>query len=213
MTEILFSSVFLICVGYVIGKLFKGLNPFKLLFGLSFGFAICVGLIEADNNLYTGLFVFGALLNFANPLGGLFNAFEDYKLHKMYEKSLQSQKSSIENDLHEQVNNASNHYSQKEENLRREQEKLAREKADFERNKSNNVQKEVKKSVNESIAEAMEILGLKTGFTAHELKKAYKRESMKYHPDRGGKNPEHIKKLMELKFKEVTSAYNFLEGL
>lgn len=209
MTEIIFTTVFLICVGYVIGKLFKGLNPFKLLFGFSFGFAVSVGLLEANNNLYTGLFILGVFLNFGNPFSRFFSVFEDFKIHRMYQKSLQSQKASIENELNEKVDTTSRYYQQKEEELRKKEEELRRKQAEFKRN---NAQSNAKKSVNESIAEAMKILGLKTGFTAHELKKAYKRESMKYHPDRGGNNPEHIKKLMELKFKEVVSAYNYLEG-
>jgi len=203
-TEIIFTTVFIICGGYVIGKLFKGLNPFKLIFGFSFGFAVSVGLLEADNNLYTGLFILGVFLNFGNPLSRFSSVFEDFKVNRMYQKSLHAQKVNIEAD------NTSRYYEQKEEEIRRQEEKLRRKQAEFRRK---NAQSNAKKSVNESIAEAMEILGLKTGFTAHELKKAYKRESMKYHPDRGGKNPEHIKKLMELKFKEVASAYNFLEGI
>jgi DnaJ-domain-containing protein 1 len=209
-TEIIFTTVFLICVGYVIGKLFKGLHPLKLLFGFSFGFAVSVGLLEANNNLYTGLFILGVFLNFGNPFGRVFSVFEDFKIHRMYQKSLQSQKASIENELNKKVDKTSRYYQQKEEEIRRQEEELRRKKAEFNRN---NAQENAKKSVNESIAEAMKILGLKTGFTTHELKKAYKRESMKYHPDRGGKNPEHIKKLMELKFKEVASAYNFLDGI
>ncbi len=211
MTEIIFFTVFLICVGYVIGKLFKGLHPFKLLFGFSFGFAICIGLLEANNNWYTGLFILGFLLNFSNPFRGILNSIEDYKLHRMYQKSLNNQKADIEADLEDQVNKASSHYSQKEEELRREQERFAREKANFERNKSRNTQSEANKSVQESINEAMKLLGLQPGFNQRDLKKAYKRESMKYHPDRGSGQPEHIKNLMSVKFKEVVSAYNYLE--
>ena len=127
----------------------------------------------------------------------------------MYQKSLQSQKASIEDELNEKVDTSSRYYQQKEEEIRRQEEELRRKQAEFNRN---NAQENAKQSVNESIAEAMKILGLKTGFTAHELKKAYKRESMKYHPDRGGNNPEHIKKLMELKFKEVAMAYELLNS-
>ena len=209
MTEIIFTTVFLICVGYVIGKLFKGLNPFKLIFGCSFGFAVSVGLLEANNNLYTGLFIVGFLLNFGNPFNRFSTVVSDFKVHRMYKKSLQSQKASIENELNEQVDNSAKYYKQKEEEIRRKEEELKRKQENFNRK---NAQSNTKKSAPMSTTEAMEILGLKIGFSLQELKKAYKRESMKYHPDRGGNNPDHIKKLMELKFKEVASAYNYLEG-
>ncbi|MEY8216353.1 MAG: DnaJ domain-containing protein [Colwellia sp.] len=210
MTEIIFTTVFLICVGYVIGKLFKGLNPFKLIFGLIFGSYVSAYLLDINNDLYTGLFILGVFLNFGNPFSRFFSVFEDFKVHRMYQKSLQSQKASIENELNKKVDTTSRYYQQKEEEIRRQEEELRRKQAEFKRNNS---QSSAKKTVQESIAEAMKILGLKPGFTAHELKKAYKRESMKYHPDRGGNNPEHIKKLMELKFKEVVSAFRYLEGV
>ena len=182
-------------------------------FGFSFGFAICIGLLEANNNWYTGLFILGFLLNFSNPFRGILNSIEDYKLHRMYQKSLNNQKADIEADLEDQVNKASSHYSQKEEELRRERERLERERAEFERNKNRNTQSEANKSVQESIDEAMKILGLQPGFTKNDLRKAKKRESMKYHPDKGAGQPEHIKNLMSVKFKEVVSAYNYLEGM
>jgi DnaJ-domain-containing protein 1 len=213
MTEIIFVSVFLLCIGYVIGKLFKGLNPFKLLFGVSFGFAIAVGLVETNNNWYTALFIIGFILNFGNPFSRLSSAFDDYRVHSLYKKSLQKQKAGIEKDLEDQVKQASNHYSQKAEELKREKERLDREKAEFEQSRARNARQEGKKTVQESEEESMKLLGLQPGFTKQELKKAYKRESMKYHPDRGAGQPEHIKKLMELKFKEVVSAYNYLESI
>lgn len=213
MTEIIFVSVFFVALGYFASKFFKGLNPFKMIVGFAIVFPVSLALMEADNNWYTGLFIGGILLNFTNPFKGLWNTIEDYKLHRMYQKSLNHQKATIESDLEDQVNQASSHYSQKEEELRRERERLERERAEFERNKSRNTQSEASKSIQESIQDALRVLGLKPGFTKHDLKKAYKRESMKYHPDRGGTQPDHIKKLMELKFKEVASAYNYLDGM
>lgn len=212
MTEIIFISVFIIAAGYVIGKLFKGLNPFKLVIGFCFGFPAALALIGANNHWYTGLFIFGVILNYTDPFRGVINAFQDFRLHRMYEKSLRSQKSDIEKDLQNQVNNASKSYAEKEERLRREREKLERERVEFERRKRSDSQSNAKKAPNDSVDEAMKVLNLQPGYDLRALKKAYKRESMKYHPDRGAGQPEHIKKLMELKFKEVVSAYNYLEN-
>lgn len=55
-----------------------------------------------------------------------------------------------------------------------------------------------------SFKEALQILGLKSNFTKEELKKAHRRLSFKYHPDRN-KAPEATKKM-----KEVNVAYNIL---
>ena len=50
-----------------------------------------------------------------------------------------------------------------------------------------------------------EVLGLKKGATEDEIKKAFRKMAMKYHPDR---NPDD--KEAEEKFKEVNEAYTIL---
>jgi curved DNA-binding protein CbpA len=53
---------------------------------------------------------------------------------------------------------------------------------------------------------ALNILGLSSGFSDEELKKAYRKLAMKYHPDRNPGNKDS-----EDKFKEVGAAYEFLK--
>ncbi len=58
----------------------------------------------------------------------------------------------------------------------------------------------------------LEILGLKTGFTQEELKKAYRKKTMKTHPDKWEQEPQHIQKMMEEEFKLIKKAYETLKS-
>jgi len=59
---------------------------------------------------------------------------------------------------------------------------------------------------------SLEILGLKSGFTQQELKKAYKQKTMKTHPDKWEQEPTYIQKMMEEEFKLVKKAYETLKS-
>lgn len=53
-----------------------------------------------------------------------------------------------------------------------------------------------------------EILGVKEGASEQEIKKAYREQAKKYHPDQYGDNP--LKDLAEEKMRELNEAYDFL---
>ena len=55
-----------------------------------------------------------------------------------------------------------------------------------------------------------EVLGVQKGATADEIKKAYKKMAIKYHPDRQSGKSEEEKKDAEEKFKEAAEAYSVL---
>lgn len=55
-------------------------------------------------------------------------------------------------------------------------------------------------------------LGLQPGASADELKKAYRKLSMQYHPDKVSHLGEEFKKVAEEKMKEINVAYNELKG-
>jgi len=57
---------------------------------------------------------------------------------------------------------------------------------------------------------AFEILRLKQTASKEEIKKAYKKLSQEFHPDKAERATESIKKLAEEKFKEIKTAYDFL---
>ena len=57
-----------------------------------------------------------------------------------------------------------------------------------------------------------EILGVSKSASDKEIKSAYKKKALKYHPDRcAGKPPEEIK-AAEQKFKEINEAYSVLSN-
>ena len=55
-----------------------------------------------------------------------------------------------------------------------------------------------------------EVLGVQKGASADEIKKAYKKMAIKYHPDRQSGKSEAEKKDAEEKFKEAAEAYSVL---
>lgn len=56
-----------------------------------------------------------------------------------------------------------------------------------------------------------EVLGLQTGASFEEIKAAYRKLSMKYHPDKVGHLGEEFKKVAEEKMKELNVAYEYLK--
>ena len=58
--------------------------------------------------------------------------------------------------------------------------------------------------------ECYNVLGLKMNASPEEIKKAYKKLALKYHPDKQAANSEEEKKENENKFKKISEAYEFL---
>ena len=60
------------------------------------------------------------------------------------------------------------------------------------------------------IEQAYAILGVEPGAPPKEVQRAYRRQALKYHPDRGGTEDEAA--YLTRKFMEVRDAYEFLRG-
>lgn len=56
-----------------------------------------------------------------------------------------------------------------------------------------------------------EVLGLQPGADFEQIKKAYRKLSMKYHPDKVGHLGEEFKKVAEEKMKEINAAYHYFK--
>lgn len=61
------------------------------------------------------------------------------------------------------------------------------------------------------VQQSLEILGLSKGATAEEVKKAYRKLSMTYHPDKVGHLGDEFKQVAEEKMKEINAAYQLLK--
>jgi DnaJ like chaperone protein len=55
------------------------------------------------------------------------------------------------------------------------------------------------------------VLGLEEGADFVEIKKAYRKLSMQYHPDKVGHLGDEFKKISEEKMKEINVAYDYFE--
>ena len=57
-----------------------------------------------------------------------------------------------------------------------------------------------------------EVLGVDKKASADEIKKAYRKKAIQYHPDKWSQASEDEKKAAEEKFKEAAEAYSVLSG-
>ncbi|MBA6397606.1 DnaJ domain-containing protein [Colwellia sp. BRX10-4] len=167
MTELFFGAAAFIFIGYLIGKLFKGLNPFLVILG---GF-ILIGIAPVflqmeQRDFATAFFIVGFILNFERPvtkvkywISDLFGSIsfkrakagyvadiaqqkdqavaELYRQKQQVEEELRQQKYQAEQDIERQRRAAEDDIRRQAENLKREQEKA---RSNQQKNKNNNSQ-------------------------------------------------------------------------
>lgn len=65
----------------------------------------------------------------------------------------------------------------------------------------------------DSVAQYYATLGLEKGADMEQIKKAYRKLSMKYHPDKVGHLGDEFQKIAETKMKEINAAYDYFKKL
>lgn len=153
MTELLFGAAGFIFIGYLIGKLFKGLNPFLVILGGVMILAIAPVFLQMEQRDFaTAFFVIGFILNFNRPvtkvrywISDLFGTLsfrrvragyvadieqqkeqaeaELYRQKQEVEEELRRQKQQAEQDIERQRRDAEEAIRREAENLKREQER------------------------------------------------------------------------------------------
>lgn len=216
MTAAIIYSGLIGVYGFIIGKTFKGLNPFLMLIGMMFAIPV-LGVVEQYQQplLYIP-FAIGFITNFASPLRSVFDFFSGIKMdierasanrrykkeQKKRQKEYDRQQAEYEkqrakhqsshNSYYQQNNNYTHQQAEAEqERLRRQAEELRRQREQFKRE-----QEQAKRNQNSQSSasnddlnpnifkDACEILGCKDTDDKATLKKAYKRLSSMYHPDK-----------------------------
>lgn len=227
-TAYLFSAVIYIGLAYLIGILFKGFNPLKLIAGLAFAIVTIPPLIQEKDPLYFAAFLLGFCYAFGNPIKWLFTLIQEVSLslqlakarklaqeqeyihqtredlHRQAEE-LQRQKAETQSDILKQQQKAQEQIRQERERLQKEREELQRE---IEKQKGS-----PKGSLNpKSLADAYKILGVPNGASLDECKKAYRHLCALFHPDKFARFEGILKQQAEESLKLVNAAWDTING-
>jgi hypothetical protein len=159
MTEILIVSFLLLGAGYIVGKLFIGLNPFLMIIGFILIGITAPAFIEMNNDFYMACFVIGGLLNFNRPVTYIRSLLSDFfgtlslrragagyiekiEIQKQQaEEELARQKREIEEEIRRQKREAEQDLKRQqreaEEAIKREAENLRREREMYQQSSNN----------------------------------------------------------------------------
>lgn len=214
MTAILFFSSFLAVMGYLLGRCFKGLNPFLIFFGLMvFLFPVGIVLLDSQQDMYFIPFGIGFLYSYGNPLRWLIDGIAEAKLSYQLAKAKRANQSQFaegkqkaDEYYQEQAEDIQRQKAEAEAEIRKEAEKLRREKEAFKNQQS---------SYNPSdqglnpldFQDACKILGVHAGSSLNEFKKAYRHLSALFHPDKFAHFDGVLKSQAAENFKLINSAW------
>lgn len=202
-TAIIVFSAFSLGLGYLCGIFFKGLNPFLIIIGgLVFGIPSAQFLIESNSIWLTGAFIIGYLYNYGNPFRKMHETLDELRIGWLYRRKKARSEANNYDDFSRQKEDFDDELNRKkkaaEEDLRRQAEELHREKERFRREQEqakNNAKDDfIDLNLNpKNFADACKILGVPQNSTYKEFESARNFLSMKFHPDKFGKNDSALK--------------------
>lgn len=191
MTVILFFSFFIAVLGYLLGRCFRGMNPFLIFFGVMvLLFPVGIALLDGHHELYFIPFVVGFLYSFGNPLAWLQDGIAELRLSYQLAKSKrQSQqqneqtKKQAEEYFKEQSEKLQRQKEQAEAEIKKEAEKLRRKQEAFRNQQSSSNARD--QGLNpKNFQDACKILSVDSTSSLEEFKKAYRHLSNLFHPDK-----------------------------
>jgi len=226
-TAYLFSIVIYIGLAYLIGILFKGFNPIKMIAGLAFFVVTIPPLLNDKDPLFIAAFLLGFCYAFGNPIKWLFTLLQEISLSLQLAKAkkiAQEQEyiHQIREDLHRQADELQRQKNEAQSEILKQQQKaqeqLQREKEQLQKEREK-FQREIEKqkgfqqrSLNpKNLNDAYKILGVPQGASLDECKKAYRHICSLFHPDKFARFEGILKQQAEESLKLVNAAWDTIE--
>lgn len=219
-------------MGYFLAHMLKDFKVHAREYGFIyfiFGIPVLITLLLSAEAVYlrssdtvAGLFLFGFLVRFFKT--GLARELLDniiYKIPSMIRESREEKKASKKRQEDESNRQAYEKNRQQKSDEEYERQKRQRDEEAKRRAEQFKQEREAEKERKEQSKQGQsgdsrsfeEVLGIRKPYTADELKKAYKRECQRLHPDRWANKPEDIRALMEEEQKLVNVAYDKLKKI
>ena len=236
MAQTIFITAFLGVYGFAIGKTFKRLNPFLMLFGMLFSLPLVQMANQYDQPLVYIPFIIGFFANFTNPMRRVLEFFSEIKMsfqmflnrrrfkkaktRKFHEEQQQSHQQSRQSSQQRNRSSSSESYYRKQaeeerERLRREAEELRRRQEQFQREQAQARQQQSSTPNDElnpkNFNDACEILGCQPTDDLATFKKAYRVLRAMYHPDKVEQFGGRRKKQAEAEMKLINLAWETIQ--
>lgn len=235
-TTFIFVTAFFTGIGYLTGLSFKGLNPFKMIFGLILIAGTANAFAGNPNNILVAGFVLGFVYAFGNPFRWIFGLFDDARMSwqlakarresdRAYQRQEREAQARSNDTAHQQeMNDLRRQKENAEADLRRQQREAEELKQAFERLKreketaQNKQQQQGSSNFGADLdpktyVGACKILGVSQGSSLQECKAAYRQLTALFHPDKFARSESVLKaqaaeslKLINVAWETITRA-------
>lgn len=213
-TTLIFVTAFFAGIGYLTGLSFKGLNPFKMIFGLILIAGTANAFAGNPNNILVAGFVLGFVYAFGNPFRWFFGLLDDARMSwqlakarresdREYQRQEREAQTRANDTAHQQeMNDLRRQKENAEADLRRQQREAEELKQAFERLKREKEATQNKQQGSSNFgngldptkyADACKILGVAQGCSLQECKAAYRHLSTLFHPDKFARSQSVLK--------------------